>query len=356
MGWEEALRVHTAEKVNSSQRQAYLIVTRHDPRLLRRLLLNIMLGATLQRLSMVVGALGLLGHLAIADNPADSALHSALRAVANALAQVAQLALGLLCLALFILALAILAQRLVAHQPAERLLAGAERLVPRALLAARVVRRHARAGDRDAAEGAAGLREVALGVGFGAALVGFALRGLAWGTDGRVGGQAYLVGGVAREGAEGALRGARGGVDVALEGGGVLVRHGGCVCVCGGNVMRVWVGVGEEEEEKREREREKAGFKSLSRECRVVSPPPLASLHVTSNDVTRHHPRTIQRARDDDPDVQHAASPASLIGHLSPCHTTEYYASLPPPATAYPGPPRLLLLARRPRPRRPAAP
>lgn len=123
---------------------------------------------------MLLLVLGL--RLLVASEAGNGAADSAADAVRDALAEVAQLALGLLGLTLLVLAGALLLERLVADQIAEGLLARADSLVPRALGAVRVVLGDARGGDGEGAGLGRGVGEVVLGLGLGLLVLGFLLQ------------------------------------------------------------------------------------------------------------------------------------------------------------------------------------
>ena len=147
----------------------------------RALLINLRLGAALLRLPIVVHILILALGLAIARHTRHRAAERARHAVADAAAQVAQLALGLLLLARRVLLLALALQALGADEAADGLLRGPDVLVPRAGPAVRVVLGHAAlGGGGERADLADGVR----GVGLGGA---FVMVGLALGLKERVG-------------------------------------------------------------------------------------------------------------------------------------------------------------------------
>ncbi len=102
-------------------------------------LIHIGLGTPLPRLSLIMPLLPPSLLLPIAHQRRRRTPHRSRHAIAHPLSEIRQLALGLLALALQILLPALALQALVAEQVAHRLLAGADRLVPRALAAVRVV-------------------------------------------------------------------------------------------------------------------------------------------------------------------------------------------------------------------------
>lgn len=120
----------------------------------------------------------------ITSQTRKSTTNSASDTVANALAKIADLALRLLALAVGVLLLASFAQALEPQRAADGLFAGADGLVPRALLAVGVVGCYALGADGVAADVGAGVREVFAGVGFGFLLLGLVL-GLVLVVDGR---------------------------------------------------------------------------------------------------------------------------------------------------------------------------
>ena len=95
--------------------------------------------------------------LLIAREARDRAANSPAHTVADALAEIAELALRLLSLALGILLLALLLETLGADEAADGLLACTDCLVPAAGLTVRVVGCDARGADGDAADVAARL-------------------------------------------------------------------------------------------------------------------------------------------------------------------------------------------------------
>lgn len=200
---------------------------------LLRLLLNVRLRTPLQRLALIMPLLRLPRRVTIARHARDRPADRPGDPIAHPLAQIVQLALRLLRLALLVLLRAGLLEILVADEPAERLLARADGLVPAAGLPVLVVGRDARGGDRDAADGAAGVREGVFGFGLALLLVGLLLVGRVAGDGaegggggaGGLGGSGVLVVGEGGRGVEWTYL-----VHVGLQGGGVLVRHGcwGC--------------------------------------------------------------------------------------------------------------------------------
>lgn len=197
-----------------------------------------MLSTPLPRLARIMLSL-ILGLLAlIARQPRNGTAHCPRDPVRRARGIVVDLSLGLLFLALEVLLAARLLEILCHHHrqplqcrkrgkgetyltpnnPAQRLLGRANRLVPRAGGAVRVVARHAGGRGRRAGELDSRVRRVVLGLRL--VLLGLALSLVARGAE---------------EGADGVLDGTGGRVDVGLEGGGV-VRHGDCY----GGVSLVW--------------------------------------------------------------------------------------------------------------------
>lgn len=127
---------------------------------------------------------------AVARQAGHGSAHRAHHAVADALAQVADLPVRLLRLALLVLLAAGRLEVLAANQPAQRLLRTAQRLVPAAGLAVAGFGVRARGGDVDGAGAAARVREVVLDVGFGGLVGGLFLWGVVsegFGGDGREG-------------------------------------------------------------------------------------------------------------------------------------------------------------------------
>lgn len=93
----------------------------------------------------------------IARQPSKSTTNSTSNTVANALAEIADLALRLLALAVGVLLLTSFAQALKTKSTADGFFAGADGLVPRALLAVGVVRCYALGADGVAADVGAGV-------------------------------------------------------------------------------------------------------------------------------------------------------------------------------------------------------
>ena len=116
-------------------------------------------------LASVMLRLPLLLLLTVAGQRRNSTTNGAADTVGDAGAEVGDLAAGLLTLALGVLLRALALHALHAERVADRLLAGADRLVPRALLAIGVVGRDARARDGHTADAGAGVREVVAGGG-----------------------------------------------------------------------------------------------------------------------------------------------------------------------------------------------
>ena len=133
---------------------------------LSRLLLNILLCAPLQRLADIMLLVPPLLLRLVPLQPRHGTAHSSPNPIANPTRVIAQLALCLLCLALLILSLSFLLQLLRSRQIAEILLARANRLVPRARRAVRVVLGDGafrRGGERPRLDGR--VRQVLLRVG-----------------------------------------------------------------------------------------------------------------------------------------------------------------------------------------------
>jgi hypothetical protein len=185
--------------------------------------------------------------LPIARQPRHRRADGPLHAAADALAEIAQHARGLLPLPARVLLPAVALQALRAEQVAQRLLARADGLVPGAVAALGVVDRDAAGGGRgDGAElvglvragvfvGGVRLEGGVVGLGGGEGLVLMrrggggrkgGREGRMWGGSlrGKEGGggkskkRTDLVGFTARDGADGGLDGAGGGIDVALKG------------------------------------------------------------------------------------------------------------------------------------------
>lgn len=144
-------------------------------RLLTSLLVDVAFSTTLQRLALVVLQLPPLLLGIIASQAGHSAANSAADAVGDTLTEVRDLTLSLLALALSILALTLLLQTLGTNKAAERLLGGADGLVPRASLAVGVVGGDAGGREAHAADGGTGVREVVFGIGLGLLLIGLLL-------------------------------------------------------------------------------------------------------------------------------------------------------------------------------------
>jgi hypothetical protein len=115
--------------------------------------------------------------LLIARQTRNRTAHSPTNPITHPLPQIAQLPLGFLAFPFGILLLAGFAHALEAQGAAERLFAGAERLVPRAGGAVGVVFCDARGADGEGADVGAGVGDVAAGFGFGFLLRGLVLRG-----------------------------------------------------------------------------------------------------------------------------------------------------------------------------------
>lgn len=139
------------------------------------LLLDLALNAPLQGLALVVLQLPLLLLGLVASQARNSATDGTTDAVADALAQIAQLTLSLLALAIGILLLAGLAQALHTQHATDGLLACSDGLVPRAGAAIGVVGCDALRGDGVAADVGARVGNVVLGFGFGLPLLGLVL-------------------------------------------------------------------------------------------------------------------------------------------------------------------------------------
>lgn len=139
------------------------------------MLVDVALSTALQRLALIMLSLPLRLLSIIACQAGNRTTKSATDAVGNALAEVRDLALSLLALALSVLALTLLLQALGTDEAAERLLGGADGLVPGAGLTVRVVGSDTRGGEADAADGSTCVGEIVLGVGLGLLLVGLLL-------------------------------------------------------------------------------------------------------------------------------------------------------------------------------------
>ena len=104
--------------------------------------------------------------------------HRARHPIADSLSEIRQLTLGLLALALEILLATLTFQALVAEEVAQRLLAGADGLVPGALAAVwMVLGRRAGGAEREGPRLDRGFRGRVFGRGVGAGLLGFGLLG-----------------------------------------------------------------------------------------------------------------------------------------------------------------------------------
>lgn len=199
--------------------------------LLRSLTLNVSLSTALLRLAGVVNLLVALLLLAVARELSGSTANSALDTVGHAAAEVVELALRLHALAGAVLLDASLLQAVVADQPADELLAGADGLVPLALLALRVVLGHgARAGRGVGAHLGGSVGDLVLGGSLVTLVCACRLWDATSACSRYVGaGEAYLLRCVASERAVGSLGGTRDVVVGGAEGALVGVRHD-CNC------------------------------------------------------------------------------------------------------------------------------
>ena len=128
------------------------------------LLSDLALNTSLQSLALVVLKLPALLLGLIASKTSESAANGAADTVADTLAQVADLTLGLLGLSVGILLLASLAHALESQSTTESLLAGADCLVPRSSTAIRVVLGNTLCADRVAADVGTSVRDVLAGI------------------------------------------------------------------------------------------------------------------------------------------------------------------------------------------------
>lgn len=147
-------------------------------RTLRILAIEIMLDAALVRLSDIMLSLVLRLLLAVPREARGGASDGALHAVADATREVARLALGLLAAALLVLTDALVLEAVGADESSDRLLGGADGLVPRSLRAVRVVGRDGAGADVHGADLADGVGGVVLDVGFGLGVLALALYGV----------------------------------------------------------------------------------------------------------------------------------------------------------------------------------
>ena len=199
------------------------------------LLLQVELDTALASLAVVVLQMSLLLRFRVARQACDSAAYGAMDTIADALTEIADLALGLLRLAVLVLLDALLLERFRADEAAEHLLAAADGLVPVALRAVGVVLRDAAAAaDGEWAGAGCGMAEVLLCGGLVLLVLTSSLRNYVRGYSAKgVGKRAYLVSGAAGQRAEGRLCRAGDRIDGRLEGGSgvsaLVGRHvGGC--------------------------------------------------------------------------------------------------------------------------------
>lgn len=139
------------------------------------LLGNLALNAPLQSLALIMLQLPALLLRLITSKTRESASNSTANAIADALAQVADLTLSFLALSFGVLLLASLAQTLEAQRAAESFLSSADGLVPGAGAAVGVVLCDALGADRVAANVGPGVGDVLAGVCFGFLLLGLVL-------------------------------------------------------------------------------------------------------------------------------------------------------------------------------------